>query len=115
MDLSAGLDQSADALGAQNFAHLASVLHHSDGLQVRPERPRGGLLRPGTIESKGSRFSAMRTLRHLKNPFLLIITYSRSSFPAQSSYNDVRFKPDNITIKSINWQRRVYEAISTHI
>ena len=38
--LSAGLHQGADALGAQDLAHLAPILNHSNRLQIRLESSR---------------------------------------------------------------------------
>jgi hypothetical protein len=61
-----GLYQCTNALGAQDFPHFLPCFKDRDGLQVRLESPRGGLLRPGSITTKGSLFSAVIALCQLQ-------------------------------------------------
>jgi hypothetical protein len=64
-DRSVGLYQGADTLGAQHALDLLPILDDRHGLQIGAEDPPGGLLRPGTIVTKGGRFPAIRALCHM--------------------------------------------------
>ena len=64
-----GLDHRADALGAQNLAHLAPILQNRDGLQVGAESSRCSLFGPRAVQAKGRLFTTVCTLCHLTIPF----------------------------------------------
>ena len=63
------LHQGADALGAQNISHHASIFLNADRLQIGPEGPASRFLGPGTVATERRRFSTMRTLSHNATSF----------------------------------------------
>lgn len=81
LDLCFGFHQGANALGAQHFAHHASIFHDMDGLKVGAKGPLSSLLRPWTIETKGGLLTAMSTLSHSS-----LIPFQRSKRRSRAIY-----------------------------
>ena len=71
--LDSRLRHCLDALGAEHFAHGATLFHNDGLLQVRFELAVGGSLGEGAVVSKGCGFSTMCAFSHVITSFLAII------------------------------------------
>ena len=61
---------SSDAFGAQHLPDQLAVFKNRHPLQIRVEGPVGRPLGEASVMAKYSRFTALITLCHLKDPFL---------------------------------------------
>ena len=97
IEQSSSLDQSADALGAQNLTDFAPILENTDRLEIRAESALGGFLRPRAVASKSSLFSAVCTGCHDFFPFVRFRHFSRLVFNVKTGLKSGPILPQNIT------------------
>jgi serine/threonine-protein kinase len=86
--ISGGLNQRADALGAQHFADFSPIFVNRDGLQIRAESTPGRLLGPRAIFSKSRCFPATFTLCHGMLPFKPWVAEHRRA--SQETVSEIR-------------------------
>lgn len=77
--LGGGFCHRLDALGAEQFMHLAPLFEHQRLLQVRFERAVGGALGEGAVVPKGCGFSTVCAFSHCDN---FLSCYNSSTMPS---------------------------------
>lgn len=71
LDLSFGLNQGANALGAKYLADLSSILENANRLEIGPEGAPRSLLRPRAVATKGCLLTTICALSHNTSSFPL--------------------------------------------
>ena len=69
LDLSFGLNQGANALGAQHLSYLSPLLKDADRLQVGPVGSPRSFLGPRAAATKSCRFTTICALSHMTRSF----------------------------------------------
>ena len=69
LDLSFGLNQGANALGAQHLAYLAPILENADRLEIGPVGSPRSFLGPRAAATKSCCFTTICALSHMKRSF----------------------------------------------